>query len=200
MAIFGVLLVAFVIVAGLSALQGLWSSAINVVNITVAGLVATNFFEPLAKLIDSSGSNYMIDSIVLWALFALTFIILRLITQSLSDHDVYFIKPVEIAGRALLGIWAGWVFVCFAAFAMVTAPIGSQPLGAWDSPDAKSFLVFSPERMWMAFAQSRSMGALANSMHSEKDLLPEDAQAGSQVFDSKGDFTYKYYARRKKSD
>jgi hypothetical protein len=199
MAIFGVLLVAFVIVAGLSALQGLWSSAINVVNITMAGLVATNFFEPLAKLIDSSGSNYMIDSIVLWALFALTFIILRLITQSLSDHDVYFIKPVEIAGRALLGIWAGWVFVCFAAFAMVTAPIGSQPLGAWDSPDAKSFLVFSPERMWMAFAQSRSMGALANS-NSGAELHPEDAQTGAQVFDSKGDFTYKYYARRKKSD
>lgn len=199
MAIFGILLVAFAIVAGLSARQGLWSSAINVVNITMAGLIATNFFEPLAQLADSSGTNYMMDSIMLWALFAFSFIILRLITQSLSDHDVYFIKPVDLAGRAILGIWAGWVFVCFAAFAMLTAPIGAQPLGAWDSPDAKSFLVFSPERMWMAFAQSRSMGALANSTHKPDDLLPEDIETGAQVFDSKGIFPYKYYARRKKS-
>ena len=82
--------------------------------------------------------------------------------------------------------------------AMVTAPIGAQPLGAWESPDAKSFLVFSPERMWMAFAQSRSAGALANS-HSGAPLHPDDAQTGSQVFDSLGEFPYKYYARRKKS-
>jgi hypothetical protein len=198
MAIFGILLIAFVIVAGLSARQGLWSSAINVINITMAGLIATNYFEPLAKLADSGGTNYMMDSIMLWALFALSFIILRLITQSLSNHDVHFIKPVDLIGRAALGIWAGWVFVCFAAFAMVTAPIGAQPLGAWESPDAKSFLVFSPERMWMAFAQSRSMGALSNS-NSGAELHPDDAQTGSQVFDSKGEFSYKYYARRKKS-
>jgi hypothetical protein len=198
MAIFGILLVAFAIVAGLSALQGLWSSAINVVNITMAGVIATNYFEPLANLVDSSGTNYMMDSIMLWAVFAVTFIVLRLITQSLSTHDVHFIKPVDLAGRAALGIWAGWVFVCFTAFAMVTAPIGAQPLGSWESPEAKSFLVFSPERMWMAFAQSRSMGALSNS-HSGADLHQDDAQTGSQVFDSKGDFSYKYYARRKKS-
>jgi hypothetical protein len=198
MAIFGILLIAFVIVAGLSARQGLWSSAINVINITMAGLIATNYFEPLAKLADSGGTNYMMDSIMLWALFALSFIILRLITQSLSNHDVHFIKPVDLIGRAALGIWAGWVFVCFAAFAMVTAPIGAQPLGAWESPDAKSFLVFSPERMWMAFAQSRSMGALSDYRRGA-DLLSEDEQLGSQVFDSKGEFSYKYYARRKKS-
>lgn len=198
MAIFGILLIAFAIVAGLSARQGLWSSAINVVNITMAGLIATNYFEPLANLADSSGTNYMMDSIMLWALFALSFIILRLITQSLSNHDVHFIKPVDLAGRAVLGIWAGWVFVCFAAFAMVTAPIGAQPLGAWESPDAKSFLVFSPERMWMAFAQSRSMGALSD-YNRGVPLHPDDTQTGAQVFDSYGEFSYKYYARRKKS-
>jgi hypothetical protein len=140
----------------------------------------------------------MMDSIMLWSLFAFSFIVLRLITQSLSDYDVHFIKPVDLAGRAILGIWAGWVFVCFAAFAMVTAPIGAQPLGAWDSPEAKSFLMFSPERMWMAFAQSRSAGALANS-NSGAELHPDDAQTGAQVFDSFGVFPYKYYARRKKS-
>jgi hypothetical protein len=198
MAIFGLLLVTFAIVAGLSAKQGLWSSAINVINITMAGLIATNYFEPLANMIDSSGTNYMMDSIMLWVLFGVTYIVLRLITQMLSDHDVVFIKPVDIAGRAVLGIWAGWVFTCFAAFAMLTAPIGASPMGAWDSPDAKSFLALSPERMWLAFAQSRSMGALSNS-NSGAPLHPEDAQTGAQVFDSNAEFIYKYYARRKKS-
>ena len=82
---------------------------------------------------------------------------------------------------------------------MMTAPIGGQPLGAWESPDAKSFLVLSPERMWLAFAHSRSMGALSNS-NSGAPLHPEDAQSGSQVFDSNAEYTYKYYARRKKAE
>lgn len=199
MAIFGVLLLCFAIVAGLSARQGLWSSAINVVNLTMAGLIATNYFEPLAKLADPSGTNYMMDSIMLWALFALSYIILRLITHMLSEHDVHFIKPVDLAGRAVLGIWSGWVFVCFAAFAMLTAPIGAAPLGSWENPEAKSFLVFSPERMWLAFAQSRSMGALSD-YNRGAPLHPEDAQTGAQVFDSYGEFIYKYYARRKKAE
>lgn len=199
MAIFGILLITFAIVAGLSARQGLWSSAINVINLTMAGVIATNYFEPLAALADPGGTNYMMDSIMLWTVFAITYIVLRLITQMLSDHDVHFIKPVDLAGRAVLGIWSGWVFTCFAAFAMLTAPIGSQPLGAWDNPEAKSFLFLSPEQQWLAFAQSRSMGALSNS-NSGAPLHPEDAETGAQVFDSHGEFIYKYYARRKKGD
>jgi len=199
MALFGILLLSFVIVAGMSAKQGLWSSAINVINLTMAGVLATNYFEPLARLADPPGTNYMMDSIMLWAIFAVSYIVLRLITQMLSEHDVVFIKPVDIAGRAILGIWSGWIFTCFAAFAMLTAPIGSSPLGAWDRPDAKSFLFMSPEQQWLAFAQSRSLGALSNS-NSGAPLHPEDAQTGCQVFDSYSDFIYKYYARRKKSD
>jgi hypothetical protein len=116
-----------------------------------------------------------------------------------SEHDVNFIKPVDIAGRIVLGIWCGWLFVCFTAFTMVTAPIGASPTGAWNDPAAKSFLFLSPELQWMAFAQSRSMGALSNS-NSGAPLHPEDAETGSQVFDSRGEFTYKYYTRRKKAE
>jgi hypothetical protein len=199
MAVTGILFLVFAIVAGLCARQGLWSCAINVINLTIAGLVATNYFEPLAQMADGSGSNYMMDSIMLWALFAVTYIVLRLITHMISEYDVNFIKPVDIAGRAILGIWCGWLFVCFAAFTMVTAPIGASPMGAWERPDANSFLMMAPERQWLAFAQSRSMGALSNS-NSGAPLHPDDAQTGSQVFDSNGEFTYKYYARRKKAE
>ena len=199
MALFGILLLVFAIVAGLSAKQGLWSSAINVINVTMAAILATNFFEPLATLADAPGSMYMLDAIMLWAVFGVSYIVLRLITQSLSDHEVLFIKPVDLAGRAILGIWCGWIFVCFTAFTMMTAPIGAQPMGAWENPTAKSFLVFTPEQMWLAFAQSRSMGALSNS-NSGAPLHPQDATTGSQVFDSNAEYTFKYFSRRKQAD
>jgi hypothetical protein len=199
MGITGLLFVVLAIVGGLCAKQGLWSCAINVINLTLAALIATNYFEPLANLADASGTNYMMDAIMLWALFAIVYILLRLITHMISEHDVNFIKPVDIAGRIILGIWCGWLFVCFTAFTMVTAPIGASPTGAWNEPAAKSFLFLSPELQWMAFAQSRSMGALSNS-NSGAPLHPEDAETGSQVFDSRGEFTYKYYTRRKKAE
>jgi hypothetical protein len=199
MAIFGLLVVTFAIVAGLCWRQGLWSCAINVINLTLAAVIATNYFEPLANMADATGTNYMMDSIMLWTLFAVSYIVLRLITQMLSDHDVNFIKPVDLAGRSILAIWCGWLFVCFAAFATMTAPVGASPAGAWDTPEAKSFQFMSPEQQWLAFAQSRSMGALSN-FNSGAPLHPDDAQSGAQVFDSNGEYTYKYYTRRKKAE
>jgi hypothetical protein len=197
MAITAILFIVLVLIAAMCSQQGLWSCMINVVNLTMAGVVATNFFEPIARMIDPSGSNYPVDSGVLWGLFALTYIILRLITQMLSDHDVHFIKPVEYAGRTIMALWCGWLFVCFTAFAMSTAPIGGSPMGAWETPEYNSMQVFSPERQWLAFCQSRSQGALANS-NSGEQLHPEDPP-GCQVFDPYGEFIYRYYWRRKKS-
>jgi hypothetical protein len=203
MVIFLVLFLAFVGVAAACWFQGLWTCAINVINITLAGLIATNFWEPLAQLIDentSSSYTYMLDAPLLWALFCISYLVLRSITGGLSEYNVAFIKPVELAGRSILAIWCGWVFTCFAAFTMLTAPIGATPVGGWSTPSAKGFLFMAPERQWLSLAQSRSRGALSRAKFSTAPTHPEDAQANVETFDPNSEFTFKYHARRKAAE
>ena len=51
--------------------EGMWSNAVRLINIVTAGLVAMNFFEPLARwLTDWQPSyTYLWDFLSLWGLF-----------------------------------------------------------------------------------------------------------------------------------
>src|SRR5436309_1931177 len=121
-----VLLVLFAIVAAAIWFQGLWSAAINVVNLLLAMMVATNFYEPVCTLLEGVGAGsftYLLDFVVLWILFAFAFAILRAITDAISRTQVKFELPVEMAGRSLLALYCGWLFVCFSAFSLQMAPL-----------------------------------------------------------------------------
>jgi len=180
------LLLVFVGTAAALWFQGLWSAAVTVVNLLLAMMIATTFFEPLSTMIEGFGAGsftYLLDFVVLWLLFFFAFGILRAITDSLSQTQVGFDLPVEMAGRSLLAVFCGWLVVCFVAFSLQMAPLNSaNPLGAWSTPQSASFAFVSPDRLWLGFMFSRSQGALA----------------GGRVFDSQAEFPVKYHDRRVK--
>jgi len=166
--------------------QGLWSAAVTLVNLLLAMIIATSFYEPICTAIEGIGAaksyTYLLDFVVLWLLFAIVFAVLRAITDSLSKKQVQFEMPVEMAGRSLLAVVCGWVMVCFVAFSLQMAPLNSpNPLGAWSSPSAKTFGPASPDRLWMGFMHSRSQGAFAG-----------------KPFDPSAEFPLKYHERRTK--
>lgn len=166
--------------------QGLWSAAITLVNMLLAMIVATSFFEPLCTAIEGIGAaapyTYLLDFIVLWVLFAITFSILRTITDRISSKPMQFDMPVDMAGRTILALFCGWLMVCFVTFSLHMAPLNSPaPLGAFATPASKSFLGFAPDKMWLGFVYSRSRQALAGN-----------------PFDPKADFPLRYRDRRVK--
>lgn len=183
---FLLLFLIFAIVAAALWFQGLWNGAVTLVNLFLAMMIATNFYEPVTVMLEGAGAgsySYLLDFLILWILFAVAFGILRAITDMLSQTQVKFDLPVEMAGRSLLALWGAWLVVCFAAFSLQMAPLNSPtPLGAWSTPTAPTFIVTSPDRLWLGFMHSRSKGALA----------------GSQVFDPGAEFALKYRDRRTK--
>lgn len=197
---FMLLLLIFLGVAAGCWFQGLWANAINVVAILLSGLIALNFFEPAATLVESfvPGLTYVFDFLMLWALFALAFGALRGLAEQLDKNWVPFPLPVEMAGRSILALWCGWLMMSFTAFTLQIAPLGAEnPLGAWESPTDPTFFGMNPERQWAAFAHSRSRGALARGKFSDAPTHPDDQEADVEAFDPVGNLIYKYHTRRK---
>jgi hypothetical protein len=179
------LLLLFLAVAAAVWFQGLWNAAVTLVNLILAMIIATSFWEPACDFLERSGAaswTYLLDFVILWILFAFAYGLLRAVTDTLSQIQVKFDLPVEMAGRSILALWCGWLFVCFAAFSLHMAPLNSAaPLGAWTTPSSPTFLAVSPDRLWLGFMYSRSRGALAG-----------------QPFDEAADFPLKYHDRRDK--
>jgi len=193
------LLLIFLATAAALWFQGTWNIAITLVNLILAMLIATNFYEPICTMIEGFGGasfTYLLDFIVLWILFAVVFGILRMFSDMLSKKAVKFNLPVDMAGRTILSIWCAYLMVCFTAFSMQFAPLNSAtPMGAFETPTSSSFLGMSPDRQWLGFMQSRSRGALARGNYSGK-VHPNDQAINVETFDPFSEIPLRYRQRR----
>ncbi len=167
-------------------------------------MIATNFWEPVADTLESRFPTYtyVLDFFAQWGLFFLAFGVLRLVSDLLTRYQLNVDLWVELLGRSVLSIAIAWVFLCFALFTLHTAPLAPGSLGFQEHADSKNFGL-GPDRMWLAFVQSRSRGALADFQQSpgapEYDaarLHPDDRDLNCRVFDSYSDYIYQYHHRR----
>ncbi len=181
---------------------GFWSCLLTFINILLAAMIASNWFEPLADALDGGSSTYtyLLDFSALWLLFFGTVTVLRIATDSLSRMKVEFHPAMDMGMRTVLALSSAWVFACFLQFSLHVAPL---PTTAFQETPTTVNFVGQPDRLWLGFLQSRSQGALAASLteplsaeYSSSDLHPDDQKLNSRVFDSRGNFIYKYSNRR----
>jgi hypothetical protein len=177
-----ILILIFLLVVAVLWFQGLWSNVLTLINMLLAMMLAFNYFEPLAQLVEKSQPSYtyLADFLVLWGLFAVAYGVLRLVTDFLSRKRVAFDFWVETVGRSVLAVWVAWLFIGFTCASMHTAPLGPHPLGFQETPMSGNFLGMAPGRYWLAFMQSRSEGALTR----------------GRTFDPESKFILKYHQRR----
>jgi uncharacterized membrane protein required for colicin V production len=197
-----VILVAFV---AFSYTEGLWANALRVVNVITAALLATNFFEPVARLLEglSEAIAPYASFVALWAVFLVSYMVLQILTDMLSRSKVRFMMVVDRAGSVFFSLWTGWVMVCFTAMTLHTAPLAEKFMwGGFDpSVDKKMFFgTAAPDRQWLAFAQKVSLGAfsrkLAEGEQGYGDASDPD-EAGLAVFDRNGEFIREHATFRK---
>ena len=166
---------------------GLWSNTLMLVNIITAGLLATNYYEPLADWFEQQAPSltYLWDFIAIWAVFAVAMTALRAATDYVSTVKVKFLPPVDKAGGTILALWASWVLLCFATATLHTAPLARNFLGGAFQPNPQDKMLWglSPDRRWLAWVHRESQGSLCR-LH---ELSP---------FDPQGDFILRYGKRR----
>ncbi len=181
---------------------GLWNNVLTFVNVLLAALIASSWFEPLADRLDGDASSYtyLLDFICLWVLFFISLTFLRGLTDLLSRTRLDFDLWLDRGLRTVFSLATAWVFACFLQFSMHMAPL---PTTAFQATPATVNFPGSPDRLWLGFLQSRSRGALSASLNEPlaadydlKNLHPDDQTLQCRVFDSRADLIYKYHDRR----
>src|SRR5208282_637104 len=84
--------------------EGLWGSALMFFNVLFGAMIAFNFYEPLARLIDLTGIGWgFSDTLCMLGLFCISVLLLRMTTETIAPAMVRFPTPVYHMGRLVFG-------------------------------------------------------------------------------------------------
>lgn len=162
--------------------EGLWSNALRALNVVFAGLIAMNFFEPLAELLEGQmgGFKYFYDFLMVWALFWVSYGLLHFACRKLSHVRVRFLPQLDQAGGYLFTALAVVAFFNFAS-----ATLHMAPMKADYEVKAAIPLVGDPDLKWLSF------------MHKLTGESGAYYRGGaSYQFDPDSNFILRYQARR----
>jgi hypothetical protein len=170
--------------------EGVLTALTMLVNIFLAGLVAFNFWEPLANALEESLEGSFLggleDAICLFGLFAVTLGLLRLATNNLANHEVQLPALGQQIGASVVALVAGYLLTGFLLCMVQTLPLPEKFLG-FDSEaeggGAKLRRVFPPDRVWLAMMSKIGAGPLS--------------QADSTTFDPEATFELRYARLRR---
>lgn len=163
MPIIDILLLAIVgLVAWCVASDGAWSAGITLLSVLFAGLLAMNFFEPLANGIQGAAPGWAneADMVALVGLFIAFVFGFRLASEYLVPTYVYLPNMMHDVARWICGGAAGYITMAFLLTALHTAPLPREFLGFTPERD-NLFGIAAPDRQWLGFTQyvsERSLG------------------------------------------
>ncbi|MGE3315344.1 MAG: CvpA family protein [Planctomycetaceae bacterium] len=161
-----ILLLAIVaIVTWCVASEGAWTAGSILLSVLISGLLAMNFFEPVA---DFLGSNVLPawenewDMIALIGLFALLVTGLRFASEYLVPTFIPVSAKIYDPARWIFAGLTGYITMAFLLTALHTAPLPREFMGF--TPERKNlFGITAPDREWLGFTQYVSEKSLRSS-------------------------------------
>jgi len=154
--------VVFLFCVAFSYREGMWGNAITLVNIIIAGLLAVNFWEPLARMLEDMlpSFTFVWDMIALWGVFCLSLLVFRTATRGVSKYQVRFKQLHDQIGSVVFAVLLGAVMVCFTTMTLHTAPLGRNFLFGGFQPEKKMFFGLAPDIRWLDVVNKLSTGSL----------------------------------------
>jgi hypothetical protein len=134
--------------------DGAWSAGTTFLCVLIAGLLAMNFFEPLAIMLTGAVPDWgpRWDMISLVGLFVALVFALRMLSVRLVPTYIQVPGLVDTIGRWGFGAATGYVTMAFLLTALHTAPLPREFLG-FKSERANLFNTVAPDRQWLGFTQ-----------------------------------------------
>ncbi len=148
--------------------EGLFSALTTLINFLLAAVVAFNFWEPLADILDPLLQGIWLagfeDWLTLVSLFGLSYLLLRLLTAQITDATIAIPAPFQELGGAALGLLTGYLLAGFLLCTTETLPWPEDFLGfgprSVQEPPSRRWL--PSDRAWLSLMRHLSTHALAN--------------------------------------
>jgi hypothetical protein len=134
--------------------EGLWGAALMFFNVVFAGMIAFNFYEPLAALLDGTGIKWgFSDTLCLLGIFMVAVVALRLTTETLAPAMVRFPMAIYHPGRFIFGIAGAAVTVAILLLGFECAPVHKKVFKAFDYKSKQVFGMVALDHHWLGFFQ-----------------------------------------------
>lgn len=151
------LLLVFGIVTWCVASEGAWGAGLTCLCVLCGGLLAMNFFEPVADMLERNVSSsiawrYRWDSISLVGQFAVYTFLLRMATAHLTPNFLQMQLTFYAVYRWTAAALAGYIAMAFLLTALHTTPLPREFIG-FKPERANLFGFAAPDRQWLGFTQ-----------------------------------------------
>jgi hypothetical protein len=175
--------------------EGLLTAFCTCCNVAVSGLVAFNFWEPIADALDPMVANTFLhgyeDFLCLFLLFILPLLLLRWLTNQFANRIPEFHTALQHGGGVVCGMATGYLISGFLVCVLQTLPWHERFVGFdpdYDPSIAGAGLrrVLPPDRVWLAM-----MHTLSSDRLEWQDKKP---------FDRNGNFELRYARYRRYDD
>jgi hypothetical protein len=161
--------------------EGLWGAALMFFNVLFGGLIAFNFYEPLAQLIDSTGIGWgFSDTLSLLGLFCVAVLLLRMTTESLAPAMVRFPTPIYHAGRWFFALATSLVAFSILLLSLHVAPVHKKIFGVIDYKYKPPFGL-GLDHQWLGFFQYTTGAIFAQYGSGTIDPFSEYGASGSTM-------------------
>jgi hypothetical protein len=173
--------------------EGLWGAALMFFNVVFAGLIAFNFYEPLARMLDRTGIGWgFSDTLCLLGLFAVSVLLLRMTTETIAPAMVRFPVAVYQVGRLIFALAGALVTMAIILVAFHTAPVHKKIFGVYDY-NSKPPFGLGLDHQWLGFFQYQTGDVFARYGSGQRDPFGTYGHWGGQrvpvqVFDPRAEW------------
>jgi hypothetical protein len=170
--------------------EGLFTAFAMCCNVFFSGLVAFNFWEPIANFLEPTLANTFLkgceDYFCLLLLFCITLGALRTLSNALANVQIDFPLPLQRGGAAFFGLATGYLTCGFLLCAMQTLPWYEHFMGFSSEYRAEDGLrrFIPPDRVWLSLMYRA--GAFAFSNNVDEAPNPQGVSGMEENY-------YKYY-------
>jgi hypothetical protein len=169
--------------------EGLWGAALMFFNVLFGAMIALNFYEPLARLIDSTGIGWgFSETLCMLLLFSASVMLLRMTAETLAPAQVRFPTPIYHIGRFVFGLGGAAITLAIIILAFHCAPVHKKIFSAIDYNTSPPFGLGLDHQLLGLF-QKETGGPFAHYGAGQRDPFGEYGGGGRlKLFDPKGEW------------
>jgi hypothetical protein len=169
--------------------EGLWGSALMFFNVLFGAMIAFNFYEPLAALLDRTGINWgFSDTLCMMGLFCISVLLLRMTTETIAPAMVKFPTPIYHVGRLIFGLGGAVITMAVIILAFHAAPVHKKIFTAIQY-DSKPPFKLGIDHQWLGFFQHATGAVFARYGVGSRDPFREYGHGGPvRVFDPRAEW------------